>query len=301
MSSTLPHISRTIELVRSGLHSWMAEKLREGNVDLSVTGSVTGATSPTLVLLPYQIVLESTPTNPSTPLMPVNQENPKDSLPPVWRRAGLLMTHILVDTFPARPAKGPGIGPVDPLPPLASLPKPIAAWYKAAGEDWLVERNGTCARLPMIEWQHAFSLAIRFAAIVPSGSKPTLDLDSVQLRALALVAAAVRLGRHFRVDEPPFVQPGLLLDLMKAFSKVDHADAEELKEAVAILSAPRELTVGLAPHHDLSDQDLALMMRAMELPMQPAIVFSLRVALGAGPALGHGAIPHLASVEGVRR
>lgn len=301
ISSTLPQVSRTIEVVRSGLHGWMAQILRDGGVDLPITGTLTSANAPTLVLLPYQMVLESTPTNPSGPIMPVTQENPKDSVPPAWRRAGLLITRILVDTFPARPTKGPGIGPVDPIPPLSALPKPVAAWYKKAGPDWIVERDVPCARLPMIEWQHPFSLAIRFVALVPAGAKPTIDLDGVQLRALALVAAGVRLGRHFRVEEPAFVASGPLLDLMTAFSKVDHPAAAELAEVVAAAAAPRDLTVGLAPHHDLSDQDLALMMRAMELPMQPAVVFSLRVALGAGPELSFGALPHLNSVEGAGR
>jgi hypothetical protein len=153
----------------------------------------------------------------------------------------------------------------------------------------------------MIEWQNAFSLAVRFVSIVPSSAKPMADLDGLQLRALALVAAGVRLGRHFQVEEPPFATKGPLLDLMTAFAKVEHADAAELAEAVAAISRPRDLTVGLAPHHDLSDQDLALMMRAMDLPMQPAIVFSMRVALGAGPELNYGALPHIGSVEGAGR
>lgn len=301
MTSTLPNVSRTIEIVRAGLHTWMGANLAEGGVDLPVVGTLQAGAAPALVLLPYQMVLESTPTNPSTAIMPVTQENPKDALPPAWRRAGLLITRILVDTFPARPTKGPGIGPVDPLPPLSKLPKPVAAWYKKSGDAWIVQRDEPCARLPMIEWTHPFSLAIRFAAIVPAGSKPTADLDGLQLRALALVAAGVRLGRHFPVVEPPFVTPGPLLDLMTAFSKVDHPAAAELAELVAAVAAPRDLTVGLAPHHDLADQDLALMMRAMELPMQPAVVFSMRVALGAGPALTYGALPHIGSVEGAQR
>lgn len=301
ITSTLPHVSRTIDIVRSGLHGFMGANLRAGGVELPVTGALSAAATPSLVLLPYQMVLESTPTNATAAIMPVTQENPKDSLPPAWRRAGLLITRILVDTFPTRPVKGPGVGPVDPTPPLAGLPKPVADWYKKAGPDWIVERGGPCGRLPMIEWQNPFSLAIRFAAIVPSGSKPILDLDSLQLRALALVAASVRLGRHFQVEEPAFVSKGVLLDLMTAFSKVDHPAAEELAEVVAVLSRPRDLTVGLAPHHDLSDQDLALILRALELPMQPAVVFSMRVALGAGPELGFGALPHIAPVEGAAR
>ena len=301
ITSTLPHVSRTIDIVRAGLHGFMADNLRAGGVDLPVTGALTAGASPSLVLLPYQMVLESTPTNANAPIMPVTQENPKDSLPPAWRRAGLLITRILVETFPSRPIKGPGVGPVDPTPPLSGLPKPVADWYKKAGPDWVIDRGGPCGRLPMIEWQNAFSLAIRFAAIVPSGSKPMVDLDGLQLRALSLVAASVRLGRHFQVEEPSFVGKGPLLDLMTAFTKVDHPAAEELAEVVAAIARPRDLTVGLAPHHDLSDQDLALMMRAMELPMQPAIVFSMRVALGAGPELSFGALPHIASVEGAGR
>ena len=35
----------------------------------------------------------------------------------------------------------------------------------------------------------------------------------------------------------------------------------------------------------------------VQQPMQPTVVFSVRVPLGAGPSLSPGATPHLASVE----
>ena len=60
---------------------------------------------------------------------------------------------------------------------------------------------------------------------------------------------------------------------------------------------PVNTAVGVYPHHELSDMDLALVMQALQLPMQPAVVFALRLALGGGPYLETGASPHVAPVE----
>jgi len=297
-SPTLPLVGRATDAVRNGLHAWMGEVVAAGGAKLPVVGSVPTSGGPALVLLPYQMVLESNATSQTSPIVPVMAEPGKDSVPPAWRRAGLALTRILVDTFPKREAKGPGVGPVDPAPLLSGLPAPVAAWYKSAPSMWRVTRDGKAAGLlPSVEWHPPFALAVRFAAMVPAPANAAANHDAIQLRALALCAAAVRLERFFPVEEPTGLDEGPLRDLLFAFSKVDHPEATFLRDAIDVLAAPRTTPVGLSPHQDLSDQDLALIMTALRQPMQPTVVFSVRVPLGAGPSLSPGATPHLASVE----
>lgn len=296
MTPVLPQVGRTVDAVRAGLHAWLGEVCAAAGAKLPVVGAVPATGGPALVALPYQVVLESNASATTTPLVPVLQEPANDGVPGLWRRAGVAATRIIVDSYPSRPAQGPGLGPLDPVPLLSRLPPQLAAWYRAQGAPWTVTRDGEpAAVLPSVDWHSPIALAIRFAVLVPAAT-PAPDHDAVQLRALAACAAAVRLDRHFPMREEAALPAGPLRDLLGALASLDHAEAPVLREAIASLAQPRELAVGVAPHQDLTDHDLALVMQALRQPMQPTVVFSVRVGLGAGPVLSPGAMPHLASV-----
>jgi hypothetical protein len=297
MTPVLPQVGRTVDAVRQGLHRWLGEVCAAAGAPLPVSGAVPASGGPTLVALPYQILLESNASASTLPLVPVLHEPANDGVPALWRRMGIAATRIVVESYPSRAASGPAPIALDPAPEVARLPGPVAAWYRRQGAPWVTTGAGEpLAVLPTVEWHSPIALAIRFALLVPAvDARP--DHDAVQLRALAACAAAVRLDRHFPIREETALPPGPLRELLEALSAVDHAEAPTLREAVTSLTRPRELAVGVAPHQDLNDHDLALVMQALRQPMQPTVVFSVRVGLGAGPVLVPGVTPSVPSVE----
>lgn len=301
MTAPFAHISEVVDVVRDGLHDWAKRMIEQAGVRCSVVGSIPDKGGPALVLLPYQMVLESQHTVPSVQLMPSMDKARREPIPKAWRTIGSSMTDVLIETFPAKPRKGPGVGPLNPAPPLDALPAPVAAWYRAHAKDWVVDNGAPAGRLPAISWRQPYSIAVRFAAIVVDPDRKDTVIDATRLKALAIVGAGVRLERFFEVEVPPLPASEELVALMTAFGQVDAEGAAPLAEAIAEVTAKGRLAVGLTPHNELTDADLALVCMALKQPMQPSVVFSLRISLGAGPELGAGAMPHISSVDGAER
>jgi len=298
MSNVYAHIDATMLAVHECLLAWGKGLLDQAGNPLPVCGSVpeVGAGAH-LVLLPYQSVLESQAGVPFLPLVPMNKGAGRESIPGPWRMLAQGMTQVLVDDFPKRAAKGPGLGPLDPAPPLDGMPKPIADWYRAQGEPWSAKGRG---RLPQISWRQPFSLVIRYAAMVIDPAGESTDIGAQRLRALGVLAGGIRIERYFRATVPPSPVSAELSGLIEAFAAAAPEEiAADMEEAVRLAHEDNETAVGLTPHHDLTDIDAATVMRALRQPMQPAVVFAIRMALGAGPELIGGAIPHLASVTKV--
>lgn len=292
------HVNEVIGAVNDGLRDWATALMTEGGVGCGVTGHIPSKGKPTLALLPYQMVLESQHTVPTLQLMPQPTSGAtRETIPAAWRTIGQSMTGVLLESFPERAKGRPGVGPIDPMPPLASLPPPIAAWYKAHKKDWVLNTKEPRARLPSISWRQPFGYTVRYAAIVVDPSGQSTEIDSVRLRALGVFAAGVRLQRFFTVTMPPLPTTKPLEELIAAFGKVKGEAAEPIAEALKSALSNKTLAVGVTPHNELSDADLALVCMALKQPMQPAMVFSVRLSLGSGPELGAGAMPHLESVE----
>jgi hypothetical protein len=295
-------VREVLEVTRDALHAWAAGLLAGAGIPLPVAGSPAAPRKgPTLVLLPYQTVLESQAATPVVPLVPSLQDGERNAVPEPWRTASRAMTQLLVESFPKRDQRAPGLGTLDPLPYLKELPKPVAAWYRARGEPWVVDRGGKPAgRLPFVGWRHPFSLAVRCAAFVLDGPDSSADHDRVTLGALGVIAAGVRFERFLRVDAPALPCEPALIELVRAFGAIGGDTAAELAAAFDG-AGRRQLAVGLTPHNEIDDGDLAAIARTLDGPIQPAIVFSMRLALGAGPELGPGALPHLAPISTVER
>lgn len=302
MTNGYADVREVLEVTRDALHAWAAGLLEASGAPLPIVGSAQAPRSgPTVVMMPYQTVLESQAATPVVPLVPSFQDGERNAVPEPWRTASRVMTHLLVEQYPKRGQRTPGLGTLDPLPPLSELPKPVADWYRARGEPWVVDRGGRPAgRLPFLGWRHPFSLAVRFAAFVLDGPDPRADHDRVTLGALGVLAAGVRLQRFLRVDAPPVPTDPALSELVRAFSALDGEAAAELAAAFEA-GGQRQLAVGLTPHHELTDSDLAAIARTLDAPIQPALVFSMRLALGAGVELTAGALPHLGAVGTVDR
>lgn len=294
----LAHIATVTEAVRTSMLEWVEGLMASAGLEVPVSGGLQkdSATS-TLVLLPYQMVMESQAGVPEVPLMPMTGDGRHSgAIPAPWRALAKGMTQVLVDQYPKRAKKGPGLGPLDPCPRIDELPGPLKTWYEAH-EDWHVQ--GGRGLLPQISWRQPFSLVIRYTAMVLDDN-PGSDL--MRLQALAVLAGGIRQQRYFETEVPPGPQETVLADLVDAFAaSAPEPLGAELAEAAEASRSAYPLAVGLFPHNDLTDNDLALVMQALRVPMQPALVFGARLSLGAGPVLLTGAMPHLSPVEGARR
>ena len=297
--SAMAQVRATMASARDGLLAFVSSVAEEAGLALPVVGSPTDLQGGLgLVILPYQTVLETQPGTPTLPLAPHGADVDRGTIPEPWRSTGRAMTQVLANVYPKREQRGPGLGPLDPLPLLDSLPAPLVGWYRAHADDWIVDRHGKEAgRLPFVSWRQPFALAVRFAALVlgeaPAGSAP----DRVRLEALGVVAAAIRLRRFFEISAPAASVEPALLELVEVFSRLEVEGSAELQDLLPGLLEPRPTVLGLTPHHELGDADLALLARTLGTPMQPAMVFSVRLALGAGPELAAGALPHLGTIS----
>lgn len=294
--SELTHIRQILDQTRLGLQEWMAHLIVEAGEELPVAGVIPSQPRPpTLVVLPYQIVLESQSTVPTLSLVPAGEKD-KDTIPPAWQRLARGMTTYLMDHYPRRAPRGQSVGPLDPAPQLDQLRGELAAWYRAHGRSWMIGEDR--GKLPSVQWRQPFSFVVRFATFVVDTSGENPELDRLQLVALALVAAGIRHRRHFEVLTPPEPIPEELRLLCEAMgrSAAPELGAQILADLEAV-QRPLRTAVGVYPHHELSDRDLATVMQALRQPMQPAVVFALRLSLGAGPLLEPGATPHIRSVE----
>lgn len=293
MSNTYAHVDAVISAVRTGLLEWTSGLIAASGTPVEIAGGIPGEGGPTLVLLPYQIMPESQPGTPTITLMPLSPNANRDALPGPWRTLAHGMTTVLVEQFPKRERSAPGIGPIHPNPPIDQLPAPIRAWYEA-NPTWHQGGNGS---LPQINWRQPFSLVLRFGALVVDPSEESEHLHDLRLRALAVFAAGIRIERYFGVALPPAPVPDDLRTLLLAFAEsAPEPLRTEMLEATEGVLQPGDTAIGLTPHHELTDEEIALVMGTLELPMQPVVVFAIRLALGAGPVLATGALPHLGSV-----
>ncbi len=289
-------IAASVDLVRDGLINWVEDLLSHGGVTLPVVGTV--GKEPGLVLLPYQMLVEGQLAMANIPLLPLSGDSDHSSIPTPWRLIGRGMTRVLLESYPRRKIAGRP-ETVNPCPPVEELPNSIRYWYEENADNWVVDNGGVpCARLPALAWRLPFAFAVRYAAMViapPTGA--AIDrLDAQQLKALALLAAGLRIERYFTADAPADPVSDEIIELIHAFAGVPIESQAELHGAIEACLAPRRVKVGIAPHNELTDSDLALVAMALRQPMQPALVFSVRMTLGGGPILEPGGLPNIAPV-----
>lgn len=294
--SPYAHVRQIMGRMRGGLHAWAAGLMEQAGIDLGVGGELPepGA-GPSLVLLPYQVVMESKAAIPRLSLVPTSQDLERESLPRPWMTVARGMTQTMLEHFPTRPVRGPGLGPLHPAPPLSQLPPTIRAWYEAHPE-FLISGDHAAGRLPSVMWRQPFALAVRFAALVVDRDGRTPALDQLRLEALGVLAAGIRIDRYVLIEVPNVPIEPALVDLIDAFAGVGGEGSDAILKGWEDARADNQLAVGMTPHHELSDDDLARVASALGIPMQAALVFAIRLSLGAGPELGAGALPHLGSV-----
>ncbi len=194
------------------------------------------------------------------------------------------------------------------VPLLSELPGPLKDWYlarEAAGErdEWLVDDGDTIyVRPPAMWWRPGLTVTMRYIAVAGEPGRGTRDRTAlsspVTLSALSILATAVQLERVIEVTLPPMPMPhnldGYSLALADAVESLPTVEGSEdlptrLREAVESLTQLDDVRIGVDPVNDLDNHEFALLMQALQRPLQAAVNLQLRVPLGAHCVFGSAA------------
>ncbi|MFM7201349.1 MAG: hypothetical protein ACKO6N_11205 [Myxococcota bacterium] len=249
------------------------------------------------------------------------------TLPPAWNALGMLMKDIQdwlqsVEGAPSLPQASAR----QPLVKSAglkaeSIPPPLRAWFERTTfekkESWhrelkMLRPDGTLFAPPYVGWQTGFSIGINFLALLHldpaaggatgrrrdgglSGKGASMLLP-LGLPTLAMLLGALHRERTVRVSLPARPLPELLLGYLEALvASLPPREPlrERLAEILSQLQQPEQADLSMDPVQDLTDETVALIMRALGQPLRPYINFRVRVRLGDGPELGASPSPDM--------
>ncbi len=310
------HVADITRTVHDALVNWGRTKLGEAELEtVEVYGQfpAEGTVSSHLVLFPYWVGPTPKMVEQGSPVSLLRQVKYGDGkinfIPVGWRRLGDKLQRM-VDEVWTLPGPLHGVRVMDyPNPEVSKLPKPLAKWYTARekerkkedpdGLPWVVERNGKkYAPPPSLMWKPGIHLVIRYIAVASDPGRGTSDYSStaapLALPALSVLATGVHQERRLKVT----VKPPPLSEHFEGFldALVTTTKGEEKKgllELKSMLQEPEEIGIAIAPVDDLNNQEFALLMQALQRPLQSALNFQLRVVLGARPMFEPGTVTRM--------
>lgn len=219
-----------------------------------------------------------------------------------------------------------------PYPRLSRLPEPLQRWYADAGRGspnpWVLDptldetdaapptrrtakgKPGEGTREPLrfgippaLTWQPGIVVTARYIAVVGEPGRGTSERTSVSapvsLSALSVLTAGLHRDNLLTVRLDPLpCQPELLtygaaLAQASRLAPEGGERAERLERALEAVQRPDALPVPLHPIHDLTNHEFALLMQALQKPLQAALNLQLRLHLAAQPIFGPSAAIHV--------
>lgn len=296
------YISRYSEAIHDALIGWVRTLMQEAGLEtMEVYGQFPpeGTVSAHLTLFPYFVgpVPKLVETGKMTSLLHIHQigDGKVDFVPDAWRELGLLMVQVLDRWFPnQRPQVGAKPrGYVHPT--LEQLPDPIAEWYRGQEPEgieqipWLVERDGQqFAPPPSLSWSPGLVMEIRYVAVASDPGRGTSQYTSekapLTVPALSVLATGIHMEKEFRlVQETQLIPPQLDSFVEAVSASLEGEEVERIQRLLRTLREPEEISVPVSPVHDLNNQEFALLMQALQRPLQAALHLQVEVVLGAHP------------------
>jgi len=320
--NTWQHVACVATLIHEALMSWSRRLLRDaGRESVEVYGQFPpqGTVGHHLVLFPYRVhpepkVAENAP---GLSLFGSGERNPDRGVftPPPWLELGRAVSSALERLFPdgSPTIGGRGRQPL-PLPLLSTMPRPLAGWYaERAAEDpesgWLFEHDGmTYGRPPSLWWHPPITITSRYIAVAHEPGRGTAERTlasaPMSVPVLSVLAAGLHLERVIRVELPPLPFPPEVTSLAEAVVEClrlrvgegegkGEGKAEALARRIegALVGVNRHATypIPVLPVHDLNNHEFALLMQALQRPLQPALNLSIQLPLGAQVTLNASA------------
>jgi hypothetical protein len=307
------HVADMTRTVHDGLIGWGRRMLQEADLEtVEVYGQFPpeGTVSSHMVLFPYWVGPTPKMVEQGSPVSLLRQIKYGDGkinfIPEGWRELGTTLGRF-VDSYFTVPGPLTTVRIRDyPHPRLDKLPKPLAGWFldmekerkkkDPDGRPWVLEHDGKqYAPPPALMWKPGIHLVIRYIAVASDPGRGTSDYSStaapLALPALSVLATGVHKERRLKVTVNPPPMPPSLESFIAAMLKVAKGDEKkQLQDLDARLCAPEEIGIAIAPVDDLNNQEFALLMQALQRPLQAALNFQLRIVLGAHPDFEPGTI-----------
>lgn len=306
--STYHHVTAVTREVHDSLMGWARRLLNEAGLDtVEVYGQFPppGTMASFLVMFPYRIGPEPkmSETAPGVSLL-VKREPAADRvgwLPRPWAELGNATLAALELGFKPFPQVMQQLHPVRdalPYPRLETLAPPLRDWYEsgepAARKErgWTAETEGARFAIPpALGWKPGINLTARYIVVVGEPGRGTSERTSasapIGLSALSVLTTGLHLENMLQVNLPPLPCTPELFSYCEALASAcalmnDDAEvANKLRQAVQRVSAVSDLPVQLQPVHDLTNHEFAVLMQALQRPLQAALNLQLRLQLGA--------------------
>jgi len=296
------YISKYSEAIHDALIGWVRTLMQEANLEtVEVYGQFPpdGTVAAHLTLFPYFVgpVPKLVETGKMTSLLHVTQigDGKVDFVPDAWRELGGLMMQILERWYPNQRPKTSSQQRGYVHPTLDTLPKPVAEWYRQQEPEgveqipWLVERDGKLfAPPPSLSWSPGLVMEIRYVAVASDPGRGTSQYTSekapLTVPALSVLATGIHMEKEFRmVQETQLIPPALDSFIEAVAASLDGEEVDQVRALLKTLREPEEITVPVSPVHDLNNQEFALLMQALQRPLQAALHLQVEVVLGAHP------------------
>jgi hypothetical protein len=300
------HVANVTREVHDALMRWARRLLQEAGLEsLEVYGQFppVGTVASHLVLFPYRVGPEPkmVETSSGASLLggrPLGSDR-VNLVPRPWLELGAAFAACLQELFSLAPLVGHQRAPTGdlvPYPRLSTLPKPLQAWYldaaRGAPNDWLVDSEGMRFALPpALTWHPGIVVTARYIAVVGEPGRGTSERTSVSapvsLSALSVLTAGLHMDNMLSVRLAPLPCEDILLRYGEALALCFDGGADpragRLTEALRAVQRDDELPVQIHPIHDLTNHEFALLMQALQKPLQAALNLQLRLHLAAQP------------------
>lgn len=300
---TYSHVATVTREVHDALMRWARRLLQEADMDtVQVYGQFppSGTVASHLVLFPYRVgpdpkMVESAPgVSLLTSRAPAVDR--VGLIPRPWLDLGEALAHGLDAHFRPTPQVGGGRrspGDALPYPRVAALPEPLRAWYEriseAQGADsrWVVRASDELYAIPpALTWRPGIVVTARYIAVVGEPGRGTSEGTSasapIGLAALSVLTAGLHLENTMQVRLAPLPCEPELVQFTEALA-ASTGDGTPARLTTALEATQREgdLPVSIFPMHDLTNHEFALLMQALQKPLQAALNLQLRLQLAA--------------------
>lgn len=300
---TYSHVATVTREVHDALMRWARRLLQEAGMDtVQVYGQFPpgGTVASHLVLFPYRVgpdpkMVESAPG--VSLLTARTASNDRVGLiPRPWVELGEALAQGLDAHFRPTPQVGAGRRLSEdavPYPRVSSLPEPLRAWYlriaetEGADSRWVVRASGDLYAIPpALTWRPGIVVTARYIAVVGEPGRGTSEGTSasapIGLAALSVLTAGLHLENTMAVRLAPLPCDPELHRFTEALA-ASSGDGLPPRLSAALEATQREgdLPVSIFPMHDLTNHEFALLMQALQKPLQAALNLQLRLQLAA--------------------
>ena len=306
------HVANVTREVHDALMRWARRLLQDAGMEsIEVYGQFppSGTVTSHLVLFPYRVGPEPkmVETSPGASLMGGRSvgSDRVQLVPRPWVELGAALAECAQTVFQLPPLVGaqraPSGDPV-PFPRVSALPPPLRDWYEAQDPSsaWRLESDGVrFAPGPALNWHPGIVVTARYIAVVGEPGRGTSERTSVSapvsLSALSVLTAGLHMDNMLRVRLAPLPCDVALIRYCEALaaSAPGEARSERLLTATRAVVQEDVLPVELFPIHDLTNHEFALLMQALQKPLQAALNLQLRLHLAATPTFAPAAAVHV--------